>query len=167
MKNILIFFGSIILLAAASVYYPIQTDATLTGAGTVEDPLKIDTTKIATKYYSGSLTGGGASYDVYTALITQEGTDAPEATILENTIGTITYDYITEGEYTATCTGCFTLGKTIVIVKASENNYTVKLSALQVDADQINLYTWTIAGAGEDDVMESGTYYWIEIRVYE
>ena len=48
MKNILILFGSILLLAAASVYYPIQVDATLTGEGTVESPLKVDTTVIQT-----------------------------------------------------------------------------------------------------------------------
>ena len=106
MRNILILFGSILLLAAASVYYPIQTDGTLTGAGTVEDPLKIDTSKIATRYYSGSLTGGGASYDVYTAILTQSGTDDPTATVLENTLGgTVVWTYVDVGTYLGTLTG--------------------------------------------------------------
>jgi hypothetical protein len=36
--------------------------------------------------------GGGASYLVYTALLSQSGTDAPTAVVLENTLGgTVTY----------------------------------------------------------------------------
>ena len=40
-------------------------------------------------------TSGAASYLVYTALLTQSGTDAPVATVLENTLGgTVTWSYI-------------------------------------------------------------------------
>ena len=71
-RNILILLA-FILVAATPVWTPLVTDSTITGIGTSDSPLKIDTTKIATRYYSGSLTGGGASYDVYSALLTQNG----------------------------------------------------------------------------------------------
>jgi hypothetical protein len=38
-------------------------------------------------------------YKVYTALLTQTGTDAPVATVLENTLGDITFGYISAGVY--------------------------------------------------------------------
>jgi hypothetical protein len=38
-------------------------------------------------------------YKVYTALLTQTGTDAPVATVLENTIGNITWEYFGTGIY--------------------------------------------------------------------
>lgn len=47
-------------------------------------------------------------YKVYTALLTQSGTSAPTATVLENTLGvTLTWSYSGVGEYLATSTGFF------------------------------------------------------------
>ena len=44
----------------------------------------------------------GPTYKVYTALLTQSGTDAPVATVLENTLGyNITWGYSNVGVYTA------------------------------------------------------------------
>jgi len=54
-------------------------------------------------------------YLVYSALLTQSGTNAPVATILENTlIGTPTWNYLNPASYSATLTGGFAVGKTIV-----------------------------------------------------
>jgi hypothetical protein len=50
----------------------------------------------------------------YKALLNQTGTNAPIATVLENTIGNIVWGYTAEGIYTATLTGAFTANKTIV-----------------------------------------------------
>lgn len=56
-------------------------------------------------------------YKVYTALLTQSGTSAPVATVLENTLGgTVTWNYEDVGDYSATLTGAFTTGKTWIIV---------------------------------------------------
>ena len=57
--------------------------------------------------------GGGDSrpYKVYTALLTQEGTDAPVATVLENTLGDIIWTRDGEGEYYAESDGLFTENK--------------------------------------------------------
>lgn len=49
-----------------------------------------------------NITPSPSSYKVYTALLTQKETDAPVATVLENTIGKITYAYISQGLYSLT-----------------------------------------------------------------
>ena len=60
--------------------------------------------------------GGGASYLVYTALLTQSGTDAPVATVLENTIGTVSWSRTSSGSYILTSDGLFTSNKIGVII---------------------------------------------------
>lgn len=55
---------------------------------------------------------GTLPYKVYTALITQTGVSAPTAIELENTIGEITWEYLTTGLYTANSAGLFTVDKT-------------------------------------------------------
>ena len=56
-------------------------------------------------------------YKVYTALLSQTGTNAPTATVLENTLGgTIVWTRNLQGEYYGTLTGAFTLGKTYVTI---------------------------------------------------
>ena len=52
-------------------------------------------------------------YKVYTALVTQSGTNAPTATVLENTLGgTPTWAFSSAGTFTLTLTGAFTNNKT-------------------------------------------------------
>ena len=52
-------------------------------------------------------------YKVYTALLTQSGTDAPVATVLENTLGGVpVWSYISTGTYRMTLTSAFTADKT-------------------------------------------------------
>lgn len=61
--------------------------------------------------------GGSSSYLVYTALLSQTGTDAPVATVLENTLGFVpTYSYEDVGNYRINNTGGFTLNKTFVLL---------------------------------------------------
>ncbi len=57
---------------------------------------------------------GGSSYKEYVALITQTGTDAPVATVVTNTIGTITWSRQSTGYYKATSSALFTAGKTFI-----------------------------------------------------
>lgn len=70
------------------------------------------------QYYDGtSWQNTARPYKVYTALLTQSGTSAPVATVLENTLGgTVTWNYEDVGDYSATLTGAFTTGKTWIIV---------------------------------------------------
>jgi hypothetical protein len=62
----------------------------------------------------------------YKALITQTGTSAPTVTILENSIGDITYGYTSAGAYTANSSGLFTSGKTFLFLNPTygTGNYT-------------------------------------------
>lgn len=158
-RNILILLA-FILVAATPVWTPLVTDSTITGIGTSDSPLKIDTTKIATKYYSGSLTGGGASYDVYTALMSQSGTSAPTATILENTLGgSISWAYDSEGQYIGTLTGAFTNNKTAVIF----NNPLGFTASYRSSINTITILTYDESFTLADDMLNNT---FLEIRVY-
>jgi len=58
-------------------------------------------------------TGGGSSTKVYRVLLNRTGTDAPAATILENSLGfTPTWSYVDVGTYNLTHTGGFPHDKT-------------------------------------------------------
>jgi hypothetical protein len=60
----------------------------------------------------GGSGGDSRPYKVYTALLTQSGTDAPVATVLENTLGNIVWSYEDLGTYKGTLTGAFIENKT-------------------------------------------------------
>jgi hypothetical protein len=51
----------------------------------------------------------------YVALLTQTGTNAPTAIVLENTLGTVTFGYNTTGIYSVTATGLLTSNKTTIV----------------------------------------------------
>ncbi len=64
---------------------------------------------------SGTLSWFGAKK--YVALLTQTGTNAPTATVLDNTLGgTLVWSYDGVGTYIGTLTGAFTLDKTSVMI---------------------------------------------------
>ena len=64
--------------------------------------------------------GGAAAYLVYTALLTQSGTDAPVATVLQNTLGgTVVWSYLSDGYYNGTLAGVFLSGKVICFASNS------------------------------------------------
>jgi hypothetical protein len=89
------------------------TDLPVLGAAAADDVLYIvDTSTNTSKQIEVEDFVG---YKVYTALLTQSGTDAPVATVLKNTIGTITLSYSEEGGYLINCVGnLFTADKTVV-----------------------------------------------------
>jgi len=61
------------------------------------------------------LEGLTSNTKIYRAFITQTGTGAPVATVLENTFGgTIVFTRDSAGAYIATLAGAFTLNKTII-----------------------------------------------------
>jgi len=73
-------------------------------------------------------------YTVYTALLTQAGTAAPVATVLQNTTGkTFTYARTSGGDYTITASSSlFTADKTIVFLNggSAENNHDIAWNRL-------------------------------------
>ena len=58
-------------------------------------------------------------YRSYTALLTQSGTDAPVATVLENTIGDIVWSRDGLGFYKASLNGVFSVDKTMALITGS------------------------------------------------
>lgn len=56
---------------------------------------------------------GLAPVKVYKALISQSGTDAPTAIIIQNTIGSIVWTRSNTGSYLGTLSGAFTENKTL------------------------------------------------------
>jgi hypothetical protein len=65
-------------------------------------------------------------YKVYTALLTQSGTNAPVATVLENTLGNIVWIRDGEGVYQGELAGAFSENKTFTIITncgGQETNY--------------------------------------------
>ena len=121
-----------------------------------------NTTKTATISGIGSLINAGftGGYTVYTALITQAGTAAPVATILQNTTcETFTYARTSGGDYTVTVSGnLFTVNKTLVFLNggSSENNHDIAWE--RASDTVINLSTHN-----SDGKFTAGS---IEIRIY-
>jgi hypothetical protein len=72
---------------------------------------------------TSSAPAGNVAVKTYKALITQSGTDAPVATVLENSLGgTPVWARSNAGTYTITLNGAFTVGKTLIFTTLHANN---------------------------------------------
>ena len=110
-----------------------------------------------------SLTNIG--YTVYTALITQAGTAAPVATVLQNTTGgTIAWTRNSTGRYVATISGAnFTANKTAVIVTSGGNSDKF-LKPVVSSTSTIDIYNIDTGNSAVSDVISATTT--VEIRIY-
>lgn len=114
---------------------------------------------------ASSAPAGNVAVKTYRALVSQSGTAAPTATVLENSLGgTVVWARSSTGTYTATLTGAFTSAKTFIqhpgeagTIAAIKNVIAVRTNA--------NVITVTTGAGGtlEDDVLSS---FPIEILVY-
>lgn len=102
-------------------------------------------------------------YKVYTALLHQSGADAPVATIMENTIGTITFTYQFPGQYNISSSGLFILGKTTVSVSQTNAGFNEPSAGVQVNSNN-NMTLKSANAATQANNILSGTV--LEIRVY-
>ena len=124
-------------------------------------------------------------YKMYTALLTQEGGSAPQAIVLENTIGELSWDYREPGYY-----GLSSLGTPFVENKTFINNNIVGPAGADfvfnrmtnrddtgfdvqkgyafeyVGTNGIRLKTYSDAGVLANDVIGTNNKLCIEIRVY-
>ena len=102
--------------------------------------------------------GSVAGYKTYTALLTQAGTAAPVATILQNTTSeTFTWTRQSAGNYTITAsTALFTVNKTIVF----GNHGSVNI--VDFDWNRASDTTVTLS-VGSDGKLVNGSF---EIRIY-
>ena len=114
------------------------------------------------------LSDAGLPYLVYTALLTQSGTDAPVAIVLQNTLGgEVVWSRADAGWYNATLTGAFTENKTVIrhdrYLVAEDLTSPKVYYSTRLDTDTITLKSG-IAETLEDDRMPFP--YFFEIRVY-
>lgn len=105
-------------------------------------------------------------YKVYTASLTQSGTSAPVATVLENTTGmTFTYGYSGVGWYTLTASGtAFPTGKSFVITQDQTFNPTVIFQYSTTSGTAISLHV--IKTSDGTTGVDGGLIGQIEIRIY-
>ena len=104
-------------------------------------------------------------YKVYSALLSQSGTNAPTATVLENTLGqTITWSYNGTGNWvTNDIVGATQDNLWINISKKSNNNYLDVEEHNTGGASSVYLYQFDIISNTPINNLEKG---YIEIRVY-
>ena len=147
----------------------IQTDACTSGIGRVRDKISL-LQIIARLTCEASEGGGGASVPTYKATLTQTGTNAPVATVLENTLGgTVVWAYSSTGVYTATLAGAFTANKTFMICGsanepggsvATGSTFTVQL--FRQDANTIMVRVAVDGNETDERLVETA----IEIQVF-
>lgn len=113
-------------------------------------------------------------YKVYTALLTQTGTDAPVATVLENTLGgTVVWTYADVGLYVGTLVGAFTVNKTCLpsvnaSVTLDGGGSVTETSFFRVDADEVRLQTAQIDAVAGTQALGNNLLAnaYVEILVY-
>lgn len=91
----------------------------------------------------------------YSALLSQSGEDAPIATVLENTIGEVTWARDDVGQYHASIAGGFNPSKTFVLSQANAANsgsiYAVTTDVADLGGGYIvGLYTWDDVFSGRE-----------------
>ena len=136
--------------------------ATLTGTPTAPTATAgTNTTQIATTAF---VQENSRPYKVYTALLTQSGTNAPTATVLENTLGgTVVWSRVDTGMYLATLTGAFTGNKTVSFFQtgSSSAGSTYTYNSYKDSDNSVRLYA--LSNGSYLDQIIAGQ---IEIRVY-
>jgi len=102
----------------------------------------------------------------YVALLSQSGTDAPVATVLENTLGgAVVWIRDFAGTYIGTLAGAFTANKTFISIGAGaypNQDDQINVYARRGSADTVTVLSGT-GGSGTDDLLNLSP---IEIRVY-
>jgi len=103
------------------------------------------------------------NYLVYLALLTQSGTNAPVATILDNTLGDIDWTYEDVGNYRGSLANAFTNNKTTISSGIINANDGTVYNGERTNNSYINIFTSVLGGALADGKLD-GTL--VEIRVY-
>jgi len=114
-----------------------------------------------------------ATYKVYTAIISQTGTNAPVVeTLLENTLGgTVTFSYSGVGEYYVNSSNLFTgagsigaANKTAIIISPGRRTGNLCVYGTTLGGPSVLvIYTYNNSGTSTNGIMTSTL---LEIRVY-
>lgn len=123
-------------------------------------PLNVDSLNAGTISQNGEPV---KPYKVYTALLNQTGTDAPVATVLENTLGlNIIWSYDDVGKYLGLTPGLFTDPSKVAFIFVNAQNNNADSGENGVDEIYINTY-----GVGNNILQDNALYNaFLEIRVY-
>jgi hypothetical protein len=115
----------------------------------------------------GGSGGDSRPYKVYTALLTQSGTNAPVATVLENTLGgDIVWSYDSIGTYSI-FSAVFTENTFVILGNRTEEVSANTKQGYNPSINQVLLYTFYLGESGTVDYNDNiflNTS--IEIRVY-
>lgn len=107
----------------------------------------------------------GRPYDVYTALLTQSGTSAPTATVLENTTGrTITWSRTGTGQYRGTISGSSLAANKVYIYLQQPYAFPRKFSSIVLSGGSTILLDTTDGVSTLADSHLTNTS--LEIRIY-
>lgn len=140
-----------------ATYLSELTEATALGTGDRVPILESSTVK----YVDGA---DIAPYLKYVALLTQSGTSAPTATVLENTLGgTVVWTRNDVGDYTGTLAGAFTANKTFML--AAVNGETSSSAAIIPSTIGVNSIGFYSTDSSNNAVELNGGCFF-EIRVY-
>jgi len=142
------------------------TVANVNYQGNVTGAKLITTGGLASQYVKGDGTLS-AGYKVYTALLTQTGTAAPTAIVLENTLGgTVLWTRATNGVYVGTLSSAFTTNKTVVFCTKDTTSPTgtagVMIRASWGSASTVGISVLNNVGGIDGQLANTS----IEIRVY-
>ena len=102
-------------------------------------------------------------YRKYVALITQSDTNAPVATVFENTIGTMTWAYVSIGVYTVS-NGLLTKDKTVCFLSGNTEESSTMVKQQDSSAGSIKLNSFDDSFTLSDGIILNTT---IENRVYK
>lgn len=111
---------------------------------------------------------GTSDYKVYTALLNQDNQvgHPPTAIVLKNTLGaSVVFTYNSPGNYTATCTGKFTLNKTICFIGGAVSAFIPRTSD-NGDGNSVFIATYNTSGFAPGDGNGGLSNTAFEIRVY-
>jgi len=104
-----------------------------------------------------------SGYLKYVAILTQSGTAAPTATVLENTLGgTVVWTREGVGFYVGTLVGAFVVDKTALYITSSRA-LTAGFFITRGSADTIEIQSGDYDGTSQDSYLDATT---VEIRVY-
>jgi hypothetical protein len=105
----------------------------------------------------------GRPYKVYTALVSQTGTNAPVATVLENTLGgAVSFTYSNVGVYVVSMPLSISQSKTICFINSGVSNVNI-MGCGYVNTTSIQIANRQPNGAYADGLMTNVN---LEIRVY-
>lgn len=102
-----------------------------------------DTGIVYTRDSTGiKLPNGQVPYNIYKAIITQVSTSDPTASVLQNTLGTVTTTRNGVGDYEVTCTGAFPSATKVFISASPLKTITTEVRVYRENTNVVKIRTY-------------------------